>query len=674
MGTYRLHASANEVLEHIRAFAREEGLGEVVVRHREKQVEADTPTSSDQDDICCSWICKDEAGQCVVEMKVRASRRQTAALYLGLSVAAFGLAAIGILLLVGGLDAVPCILLPLIVGAVGLFLVYRLRWNDIVLSALDFEQRFVKCLASHVVHVEQPPNLESIPFAAQVSLMLFPMGLCLAGVTRVCPLLSIPAIPWLLSMMGRSWAERAGGESPFLAWRLLLSEWLGSRYIMCYFALLAVALFMICGSTLYLIQKPGGFGMADFGAALQLRLDTAPESQATGDPLVSDATILRNVLAKPDFKDAAPSILLGIQIARTVLCCLCACFFFWGARGIVDWLRKWGLARSGPGPSLAPPPVGAANSLPMGARLGMLLSLIFALVGNVLHLAVTLEAASVLLRGRSALSFPAAQAIGWVVLDLDAAANGQVQLNPYYLSFLMLLLSPTLLTMIGWILFALRSLFVFLRMLLAQTDAALQNTATKLASTLGVRPPMIRIIRGRLLRIEAHVPWFPGSSTILVTRAAAESLSGPELASALAHEVAHVKHDATALRWTRWLSFLSLFPCNVFALLLDTEHREKRADAVAARLVGDSNTLATALVKVSLGNVFQINRHRAGANAERLRAATSSLHKLVDRLFAYLSLFGLLLQPELALGYVHPRLRDRLGALVDTTNGTDGER
>jgi excisionase family DNA binding protein len=139
MGTYRLHASANEVLEHIRAFAREEGLGEVVVRHREKQVEADTPTSSDQDDICCSWICKDEAGQCVVEMKVRASRRQTAALYLGLSVAAFGLAAIGILLLVGGLDAVPCILLPLIVGAVGLFLVYRLRWNDIVLSALDFE-------------------------------------------------------------------------------------------------------------------------------------------------------------------------------------------------------------------------------------------------------------------------------------------------------------------------------------------------------------------------------------------------------------------------------------------------------------------------------------------------------------------------------------------------------
>jgi Zn-dependent protease with chaperone function len=662
MGTYRLHASANEVLEWIRAFARDEGLGEILVQHREEQVEAVASTASDSENVRCSWVCEDEAGQCVVEMKVRASRRQTTALYLGLSVAAFGLAAIGILLLVGGLDAVPCILLPLIVGAVGLFLVYRLRCDDTVLSIVDFERRFAERLASRTPQTERPPNPELIPFAAQIGLMLFPMGLCLAGVTRVCPPLSIPAIPWLLSMIGRSWAERAGGESPFLAWRLLLSEWLSSRYIMCYFALLAVAIFMICGSALFLIQKPDGFGVADFGAALQLRLDTAPEGQTTGDPLASDATILRNVLAKPDFKDAAPSILMGIQIARAALCCLCAWLFLWGAKGIVDWLRKWGLARSGPGPSLSPPPVGAANSLPMGARLGMLLSLIFALVGNVLHLAVTLEATSVLLRGCSAFNFTVAQAIGWMVLNLDAAANGQVQLNPYCLAFLLLLLSPTLLTMIGWILFALRSLFVFLRMLLAPTDAALQNTATKLASTLGVRPPMIRIIRGRL-RIEAHVPWFPGSSTILVTRAAARTLSEPELASALAHEVAHVKHDATALRWTRWLSFLSLFPCNVFALLLDTEYREKRADAVAARLVGDSNALATALVKVSLGNVFQINRHRAGANTERLRAATSSLHKLVDRLFAYLSLFGLLLQPELALGYVHPRLQDRLETL-----------
>jgi len=548
MGTYRLHASANEVLEWIRAFARDEGLGEILVQHREEQVEAVAPTAFDPENVRCSWVCKDEAGQCVVEMKVRASRRQTTALYLGLSMTGFGLAAIGIPLLVVGLDAVPYVLLPLIVGAVGLFLVYRLRCNDTVLSIVDFERRFAERLASRTPQTERPPNPELITFAAQIGLMVFPMGLCLAGLTRLCPLMSIPAMPWLLLMISRGWAERQGGEVPFLAWRLLLSEWLSSRCLVCYFAIIPVAMFMVGGSCLFLIQKPDGLRMDHFGAALQLRLDTAPESQATDNPLALDATILRNVLAKPDFKDAAPSILMGIQIVRAAFCCLCAWLFLWGAKGILDWLRKWGLARSGPGPSLSPPPVGAANSLPMGARLGMLLSLVFALVGSVLHLAVTLEAASVLLRGCSAFNFTVAQAIGWMVLNLDAAANGQVQLNPYYLSFLILLLSPTLLTMIGWILFALRSLFMFLRMLLAPTDAALQNTATKLASTLGVRPPMIRIIRGRLLQIEAHVPWFSGSSTILVTRATAKNLSEPELASALAHEVAHIKHDATALR------------------------------------------------------------------------------------------------------------------------------
>jgi Zn-dependent protease with chaperone function len=293
----------------------------------------------------------------------------------------------------------------------------------------------------------------------------------------------------------------------------------------------------------------------------------------------------------------------------------------------------------------------------------MLMSLIFALVGNAVHLALTLEAASVLLLGCSAFNFTLAQAIGWMVLDMDAAAKGQVQFNPYCLAFLMLLLSPTLLTLIGWILFALRSLFVYLRTLLTPTDAALRNTATHLASSLGVRPPMIRMTRGRLPRIETHVSWLPGRSTIFISRSAAENLSEPELASALAHEVAHVKHDATALRWTRWLSFLSLFPCNVFALLLDTEYREKRADAAAARLVGSSEVVAAALVKVSLGSLFQTDGRKTGSKAGQATGTTSRMNEGRRRLSAYLSLFGLLLQPELALGYVHPRLQDRLETL-----------
>jgi Zn-dependent protease with chaperone function len=302
----------------------------------------------------------------------------------------------------------------------------------------------------------------------------------------------------------------------------------------------------------------------------------------------------------------------------------------------------------------------------------MLMSLIFALVGNALHLALTLEAASVLLLRCSALNFTLAQAIGWMVLDLNAAANSQVQLNPYCLAFLMLLLSPTLLTMIGWILFALRSLFVSLRTLLTPTDASLQNTVTHLASSLGTRPPTIRITRGRMPRIEAHVPWFSGKSTIFIARSTAKNLSDPELAGVLAHEVAHVKYDATALRWTRWLSFLSLFPCNVFALLLDTEQREKRADAVAARMVGSGEAVAAALVKVSLGSVFQTDRRKTGSKAGQATGATSRMNEGRHRLSAYLSLFGLLLQPELALGYVHPRLQDRLETL-DQEQGNQRE-
>jgi len=663
MGTYRIRVNEDKLLEEIQAFCGEEGLGCVSARQADATGEASAATTSDWQDIRCSWTWRKDAGQAIVEMRTRAPAQKMAALYLCLCMIAIGLAGIGIPLLVGGLDAMPCVLLPLLVAYMGVCVAVRLKWNDTVLEVLSFERRFAARLLPFVAQVERPAGTELIPFTVQIGLMLVPMGLLLAGVTRGFPPLSIPIIPWVLSMIARAVAEKSGAQSPFVAWRLLLSEWLSSRYVACYSALLAVALFMLFGAVLFLVQKPGSLTMEDFRATLQLRLDTTLEGQITHDALASDVTILGNVLAKPEFKDSAPRICLGIGLVRALLGCLCVVLFYWNAQGLIDWLRRWGLTRSGEGPALSPPPVGTATLLPVSAWLGILLSIVFAIAGNILHLALTVEAASVLFLRESVLNFTVAQTIGWMVLDLDAASKGQVQLNAIGLVFLSLLLSPTLLTVVGWLLFAVRSSFAYLRTRFTSADAAFQDTAVDLAASLGTHPPNVCIVKDRSLRLEILVPWFWGRPTLLISRATTENLSEAELTGAIAHEVVHVRYDMTAVRWTRWLSFLSFFPCNVFALLLDTEHRERRADSEAARLVGSAETVSSALVKVSLGNLFQTVGRRTKSEPGPPAAPASHISKPRRALSDYLMLFGLLLQPELALGYVHPRLEDRVQAL-----------
>jgi Zn-dependent protease with chaperone function len=298
----------------------------------------------------------------------------------------------------------------------------------------------------------------------------------------------------------------------------------------------------------------------------------------------------------------------------------------------------------------------------------MLLSLTLGGIGNVLHLLFTVDGISMLATRHSVVSQTVGRAIGWMILDLEAASQGRSQMKSVGIVVLLFFMLPTLLTVLTWAWMAAAKATNFFNGLLAPApDPAVARIAEDLSAKLGIRAPAIRTRNVDSAFLETRTPWFLGRSRIFVSPAVMLQLSPAEAQAAIGHELGHVKHDATAIRLTRWLSSLLLFPCNVFAVLLDTEGREKRADAVAARLVGNPDTVATALMKVALGGIFGLGRRNGSAGKQPVSGRLAA-RPAGGRGMAAFALLASLLQPELILGYAHPLLRERLEALT----GEDG--
>jgi len=661
MGTYRLRASAEEVLEHIQAFCCEEGIGDVHVGRKDGLLEARAPATPDWSNARWTWVCRCDAGQTTLEVRLRAPLLKTQILYLAVGMLSAGSLAASIVLLAWGIEGVAPLVASLCVACLGILLFTGLNLPAAELAMVKLEQRFTERLLPYSALAELPPGSNIFPTWATVCFLSVPFGLLLAGVTRVCPVLSVPGVPILLLLLSKGLAQQDASNSPFVAWRLLLSGWLGARSLFCYFAFIAVAMFIVLGGAVLAFPQQGEARLTKLLAAVQLRTPLTPEGKTSPGILPTDAALLQEILEMADTKDPG-RVLLTVQAGRLLLICFCTGLLFLPARSFLNWMRVWSLTKPRTVPEFSLLPV-ETRSLHGGrsARVCLALSLVFAAVANVMHFLLTVEITSVLIFDRSILNRSVAQAIGWMVIDLGDAAKGRVHINQVAAAFAVLLIMPTLLTVASWIPFVLKSLIgPLLRSLISPRCQKLTEVAKDLSSALGIRTPSVRLIGGEGPCLETRVPWLFGGPRILVTRGALEILSESELAAALAHEVSHIRFDAPALRLTQVLSVLSFFPCNVFALLLNMEEREKRADTVAVQLVGDKGAMASALVKASLVGAFWI--HRPARIGKSAPGATSASRGGAGWL-SHLALFGALFQPELILGYAHPRLQDRLRSL-----------
>jgi Zn-dependent protease with chaperone function len=244
------------------------------------------------------------------------------------------------------------------------------------------------------------------------------------------------------------------------------------------------------------------------------------------------------------------------------------------------------------------------------------------------------------------------------MIDFNAAVGGNVHRNFLGICFLILIMLPTLITIaiwstviiynqaqrLGWIMFP-------------PNNKLLSNVINKVSCAMGGRMPLCIVERNKVC-FTVKVPLLFGGPYIVINRSFLENFNSSEIEAADAHELVHVKYDAKAIRLTQWASILLLFPCNAFALLLNMEKREMRADSIASKIVGNRDVLMTALVKVCMGQV----------SASEVKVAASELIKdnvvLPTKLWYRIANYVLLLYPffwpESILGYMHPAIQDRM--------------
>jgi len=672
MGTVNLSATEDDILGTIRSFSQEEELGKVYVERRGAFLVARAPGSRSWSGFRCTWSCTSRGRRTSVKIRPKPPRWKVLQLYACMSLQALSLVAVGLPLLVWGLRAVLVVFPALCLGLVSAGLFWYTRWNRSARAAYGIESRFVQHLASRYDLIDWSPSSNLLPFWVHLYWLIIPGIFFVAGTVRVFPVLAIPVSLGIAALMVRSLLTKDTQNVPQVAWRLLLTDWLDATMIMRHPGLLAVGLFAIpVASTIVLHSSNEVIDPENFLRATQWHLPLDLQGELPQNVLVASGTLLRGAMDRPVVKEIGPQFLWFLQGMRVVIWGAVFLIFAGGITSMSHWLRTWGLARRTP--SLALPSPGKAVPLTRHAlpALGIGARLVLGGLVNVLHLGLAAEVLSVLLTGRAVVVPPAARSIAWMLMDIDAAARGVDRVNPIGVVLVAVLILPTALTIVAWSSFVIRNMLGGLwHRASAPVSSKLTAVVTEQALALGIQRPVVRLTRGGAPRLETRVPWLFGRSTILVTRSAVESLSEPELKAALAHEVAHVKNDATALRFTRWLSFLSFFPCNVFAVLLDGPSRERRADETAARLTGSTDAIAASLVKVSLGIDLVVPRPegRAEKSSNEQRKGT-----LWGHLAAYLHLLGGLLQPDLLLGYAHPRAQDRILALCNGagTSGTD---
>jgi len=548
------------------------------------------------------------------------------------------------------------------VAALGMIIYHQLvRHHDVSISLLSLESRFADRLRPFGFRAEQPPEPKSLTFPMQALFLFVPLALLEGGAIRAFPVLGLPVLPVLLTLIGSACATRATQNSPRGAWRLLLAGWVNARALICHPGFIAIGLFFVLHTAVLLLQTGRDLRRETLADAIQLRLPTGPrETQSSS--LQSVGMLLQEVVKRPDFMVPGP---IRLDILRGVwwfLAAICGFLFAWDAKSFWDWARYWSHSRSNESSSPAIPSLrlGSWSGRGKGLTLAWLFS---AGMNNIFHLLLTVEICSVLIRGRALFSRALGETIGWIVLDHSCAAQGIYQASTVGTVFVVILMFPTLSSLIACAVPIAGGIAARLKHRTLPASPSVLKTASGIAEVVGVRCPRVYATAEERPNLQTRFPWFFGRPRILISRGALGLFENEEMKAAIAHEMVHVKYDAPAIRWTRWASFLCLYPCNVFAILLDTDSREMRADREAISLAGSEKYLVSAIVKASIGSVFR----RQGATSRALGSpkqdASSGLGRRWQGLRRNAGLLVSLCQPDLILGYAHPLIEDRLQAI-----------
>ena len=651
-----------QAMEAIQAFAAAEGLGPVHVEPHPGGATKAIALGTGWLDPRATWVCRQRGAGIAIAMEPAPSRWVMTRLYLAIACVAVGTACMGGMMLAMGLPAIgnAGFLLAMALSGVGMVTYLKLRFPNTCVSLVATERRFAEQLRSLAVETEQPPDVEGMSFLAQVLLLHLPFAVLLAGLVRTAPLLGVPVLPILLGLVARAYAKRAVSNSPRGAWRLLLTGWVSARSLMCHPAFLAVAMFFVVHATMVVLQQER-MQMDTFIAAVQLKFFqwTGPSG---ANALASDAKALQYVVRRPDF--LCPSwgrldILVAMWWLMAVMCVITFC---WDIKGFWDWARVWVRVKPNDKPLPALPSL--RHGTWTGASRALVLTwLLLAVVTNILHALLTVEITSVLLQGKAMFSQTLGEVIGWAVLDYQAAAEGGVGPGVPGVALAALLMLSTFLIPLTWLpTIAIGFLRACRRYSPTPAAQPIAETVSRLSSILGIRCPRICIASDDRCYLETRIPWFGVRPTILVSSGAMSLFSDTEMEAALAHELAHVRYDARMIRLTRWASLLALFPCNVFAVMLDTESREMRADRTAIDLTGQRDPLVGAIARASLGWIFGKTGKQPIARPSQ-REATTWRHGRWRNFKRYATVLATLCQPDLILGYAHPHAEDRLHAI-----------
>jgi Zn-dependent protease with chaperone function len=662
MGSYHVNSGPEEVIDVIRGFAAEHKLGDIHI------------SSGPEGTLCvragrrawlrmrCLWICVADSRGSTIDLRVLPSLLRMAAIYTALCITTVGMITVGGLFLWCGIGIIlhPVLWCGFAAVALGLVIFYASRYLPAVRNMLHMEREFAQRLAVFHPRGIRPPATTPIPMGVQIALVQIPIALLWMGMMRALPFLAVLAVPPWIALTLQAVVRRLSPTSPQIAWRIILSDWVGTRVVTCSLAFTGLSFFFAMGTMFTVAATCEKMGVSEFCEALRRPITYYESITMDQSVLTTNVRFLRRTLQR---LDSPPDVAVpGLQRIAVILACLTFALTIWGMKGYIDWLRMWTLARQRATLTLGPPSVPAG--LGQSAKYGLCAALAGVAFVNVLHLVISVDILSTTFADRYVISRVVGQSLGWALLDVEAAVGGIPQKSAMGVAVSLALASPTLLVFLGWTVTSVaRVLSCRRRTHCLPVEPRLRGIVDHLASHIAVRPPTIKVADGNRLYLETILSWLPGKATLVISRSAFEELDACELEAAIAHELAHIKYDLPAVLVTRWLSVLSLFPCNVFALVLDTEKRELRADRAAASMVASSDIVRRAIAKTSLGSILVTRRSRVDQAHRTLTKSKLGQETMAQRLIRYIALTRAVAQPTFMLGYTHPAVADRLSAL-----------
>lgn len=673
MGTYFVGTNRTEILDFICKFAREEGLGKVGVREQpDSSIKMRAPESVDLRHPQYTWICKSEGQGSSIELRLRPPILRFLGIHASFVLLAAGVYILGILFIIRGLHAIEheAFSFGLTLAVMAFFLLWGLRFLHSSRIMLVLERLFSSRLKNCFPSVIQSPKLDIFNLSTKIFLIYFPLTLLIAGLLRATPVAIAIVAPCIASEIMLIIADITVAQSPWAAWRTILLDWIGKWVALCFVIFLVFLMFSCFGTIMLFLSKYEWFELPSayelLREAFGQHLLYAPRDATSQSILKGNAAIFQEVMAKYGVGKYDPILILEIDLLWRITVCGVIILMMMAAKGFINWIRTWLIIHPTPKPTLSLLPGLRRTSLRRALdRSVTTLILLFAAVGNIFHFLLTVEILSVVFFDRATLSYSVAQALGWLEIDLVAAAGGNVCRHVIGTSLLMILTLPTAITVFAWIsYFVGQAVRWFMSIFSAPIDDKYSKMLHKLSSGIGICPPHLYVTKSKESYMVTTIPWLLGKPRISVSSFTLNNLTEPEFKAAISHELSHIKYDATAIRWTRMLSLLSLFSCNAFAILLDMESREIRADNTTIEIVGSNQALARALVKSSLFQVCKSGVRTAGPGFECVKGQTNTLRAMWARVVNCVSLLGLLLNPQAIIGYTHPRIQDRLMLLA----------